>query len=116
MTNDLTILHFIPVLPGILFVIIGLIAKRFPAKNINPIYGFRTLSAKKGQPQWDYAQEIGATTSITVGITQILIGLFVGYTVANEVFPVAYLLVSTVGCAIYIATSTEQKVRKRFPA
>jgi uncharacterized membrane protein len=114
MTDDLTILHFIPVLPGIIFLVVGLIAKKFPAKNINPIYGFRTLSAKKGQEQWDYAQEVGATTSITVGVTQILVGLFVGYTVANEVFPVAYLLVSTAGCAIFVATTTEQKVRKRF--
>ncbi len=108
-------LRFITILPGVVFMIVGLIMQKFPAKKINPLYGYRTTTSMKSQEAWDAAQRIGAAESIRLGLIQALIGVAVGLTVATEVFPVAYLLVSALACAIALIMRTENKLRALFP-
>ncbi len=109
------ILRFITILPGIAFLFSGLLLKKFPAKKPNALYGYRTSTSMKSQETWDAAQQIGAQESIRLGLIQIVIGLAVGWTVATEVFPVAYLLVSALACAIALLMRTESKLRSLFP-
>ncbi len=110
------ILRFITVIPGVVFVLTGFLLKRFPAKKPNALYGYRTTTSMKSQEAWDAAQQIGGTESMRLGIYQIAIGILVGWTVATEVFPVAYLLVSALACAITLIMRTEHKLRQMFPA
>ncbi|MBL7998910.1 MAG: SdpI family protein [Candidatus Kapabacteria bacterium] len=112
MMEDLTLFHFLPVLPGIVFVIAGFIMWKRPARSINGLYGYRSPLAKSEQRLWDAAQSTSSVLMMRLGAAQIVVSLLVGYTVANEVFPVAYLLVSTIGNYIAVRTITEYRLRE----
>lgn len=107
-----SLLHVLPALPGVLFLLVGALMKAFPAKNRNFLYGYRTTTSMKSQEAWDAAQIFGARESIRLGAIQAVVGLAVGYTVANEVFPVAYIIVSAVACGIALIARTELMLRK----
>lgn len=113
-----SLLHVLPALPGVLFLVVGALMKAFPAKNRNFLYGYRTTTSMKSQEAWDAAQIFGARESMRLGAIQAVVGLAVGYTVANEVFPVAYIIVSAVACGIALIARTEMMLRKdeRFSA
>ncbi len=114
--NLVSFLHLLPALPGVSFFIAGWLMKKFPAKTPNHMYGYRTTTSLKSQEAWDAAQIIGSRESIRLGIIQAIVGLAVGYTVANEVFPVAYIIVSALGCSIALIARTETQLRRMFPA
>jgi uncharacterized membrane protein len=105
-------LHVLPALPGVIFLIAGALMQKFPAKKRNMLYGYRTTSSMKSQESWDVAQAYGARESMRLGAIQAVVGLAVGYTVANEVFPVAYIIVSAVACGIALIARTEIEVRR----
>lgn len=44
------------VLCGVIYLITGMLMKRFPPKKINDFYGYRTTRSKKSQAHWDFAQ------------------------------------------------------------
>ncbi len=53
-------LHFIAIslLVGIIFLIAGFVMSKYPPKNINELYGYRTTNAMKNQANWDLAQKL----------------------------------------------------------
>ena len=44
-------------LTGIILIIYGLIMMKFPPKEINLFFGYRTERARKNQEVWDFAQK-----------------------------------------------------------
>jgi len=42
---------------GLSFLIAGFVTTKFPPKNINQIYGYRTKASMKNQERWDFAQK-----------------------------------------------------------
>jgi uncharacterized membrane protein len=48
---------------GLLFIIAGYILLKFPPKNINSLYGYRTSSSMENQEKWDFAQNYSSKES-----------------------------------------------------
>lgn len=109
------VFYILPALPGVIFVITGYITLKFPPKTIRWWYGYRTATSMHSQETWTAAQEFSSKEFIRLGFLQMIIGLFVGFTVANEIFPVAYMLVSSIACAITGFIRTETHLRNKFP-
>lgn len=59
-------------LVGGIFLIVGLIFKRFPPKEINSAYGYRTSFSMKTQETWDEAQRYSAWSFIICGAALLL--------------------------------------------
>ena len=49
-------LFLIPLLTGLIFVLAGFVLWKFPPKEINYIYGYRSKRSMQSQAQWDLAQ------------------------------------------------------------
>ena len=60
-------LFLLPITTGPVFIIAGFIMLKFPPKNINGIYGYRTPGSKKSQERWDFAQNFAAKELIKIG-------------------------------------------------
>ena len=52
---------------GLIFVFAGSLMYRFPPKNINYLYGYRTISSMKNQERWDFAQQFSAKEMMKLG-------------------------------------------------
>ena len=59
-------------LSGIIFIITGFVMFKFPPKNINMLYGYRTTRSMKNQEQWDFSQKYSAKLLIFCGVFLIL--------------------------------------------
>lgn len=76
MTNPLNNpLFLVPVVSGLIFILAGYVMLKFPPKNINSIYGYRTNSSMKNKERWDFAQTYSAMESIKLGALLSLIGI-----------------------------------------
>lgn len=69
------LLFLIPVSTGIIFLIAGYIMRKFPPKNINSLYGYRTKSSMKSKEIWDFAQKYSSKEMMKSGIILVLLGL-----------------------------------------
>ncbi|MCO5725312.1 SdpI family protein [Robiginitalea marina] len=63
------------VLTGVIFAISGTILWKYPPKNINWLYGYRTARSMKSQECWDFAQTYAARGMVWVGGIQLVLGL-----------------------------------------
>lgn len=61
-------LLLIPLLVGPIITIAGLIMFKFPPKEINGLYGYRTPASLKNQERWDFAQKLAAKEMIKLGM------------------------------------------------
>jgi uncharacterized membrane protein len=61
-------LFIIPIITGPIFIIVGLVLLRFPPKNRNIFYGYRTISSMKSPERWEFAQIKSGKEAIRLGI------------------------------------------------
>ncbi|MGN0833670.1 MAG: SdpI family protein [Kiritimatiellia bacterium] len=59
---------------GVVLVIGGLVMLYFPPKQINHVYGYRTVRSCKNQRNWDFAQRHSARMMLLTGIGNITVG------------------------------------------
>lgn len=65
--NFLNPLFLIPLLSGSIFITMGIITLKFPPKEINPLYGYRTANSMKSKEHWDFAQAYASKLMIRLG-------------------------------------------------
>lgn len=63
-----------PHLIGVLFILIGLVQRYLPPKNINRWYGYRTLTARSSQQAWDEGNRYSALYMIRAGLFVLILG------------------------------------------
>jgi uncharacterized membrane protein len=52
---------------GLIFILAGFIMYKFPPKNINSLYGYRTSSSMENQEKWDFAQNYSSKEMMKLG-------------------------------------------------
>ncbi|SFI59830.1 SdpI family protein [Halpernia frigidisoli] len=52
---------------GLIFIVAGFIMYKFPPKNINSLYGYRTSSSMENQEKWDFAQNYSSKEMMKLG-------------------------------------------------
>ncbi len=65
----------LPALTGMIFVIVGFIMYKFPPKEKNALYGYRTTSSMKSKERWVFAQEYSSLEMIKAGVILSLSGV-----------------------------------------
>ena len=111
-----------PHLIGFLFIVLGVIQKRFPPKKINNYYGYRMPSAMKNQQTWDEANRYAGVIMIKTGMVIFIAGLIITILMheinisARTMFLCNYLviLVSTMGSVLTLIVATENHLDKTF--
>ena len=57
MMNTESPLFILSLLFGLIFIIMGIVQLIFPAKNINPLYGYSSKLSMKNIENWNFAQK-----------------------------------------------------------
>ncbi len=66
----------ITLLVGLIFIVAGFIMFKFPPKEINSLYGYRTNSSMKNQDRWDFAQKYSSKEMIKLGFVLMMTSIF----------------------------------------
>jgi uncharacterized membrane protein len=110
--------HFI----GVIFILAGLIQKRFPPKEINSLYGYRTTLSMKNQQNWDEGNRYSTTLIIKCGWILVITGIIItGLLILVPVGPeartltkVILMLLGAFGTVIILFRATEKHLRNIF--
>jgi uncharacterized membrane protein len=108
---------FINHLSGILLFVTAFLFLKFPPKNINGLYGYRTLSSMKDQSSWDLAQKVSANYllkgSLILISWQLLSYLFIYFMMPQwKEFATVLNVLAIVPVLIIAIFKTEKALRK----
>ncbi|MGY6649977.1 SdpI family protein [Wenyingzhuangia sp. IMCC45574] len=95
-----------------IFLITGLIMYKFPPKNINFLYGYKTPRSMKNQESWDFAQIYSAKKMMLIGGLLCSLGL-VSFLLKVS-FPEPYNLTITLLAVAYLILDTEITLKRKF--
>ncbi len=107
-------LLFTSFLSGIIFIITGFVMFKFPPKNINMLYGYRTTRSMKNQEQWDFSQKYSAKLLILCGVFLILTSNISLIITMNNKAKLFISLALIFGSVIFLLFKTENELKKRF--
>lgn len=100
---------------SIIFIIVGVILKVWPPKEINYIFGYRTFFAMKNQETWKEGNEFSGTMMILSGVIALIFSLLI--TVLYWNYPHISTSISSIGTILLIVGFvfyTEIHLRKIF--
>ena len=95
----------------IITLLIMIIFRIFPPKNINALYGYRSAGSMKNKTNWDFAQKYSANLFIAFLSTLLLIQVILYLVFGNKTFinlSIVISLLVTIGIVIY---KTEKKLK-----
>lgn len=78
--NFLNPVFLIPIITGPILIVTGWILKKYPPKEINGLYGYRTKNSMSSQERWNFAQDYSAKQMVQLGIILSacsILGLFI---------------------------------------
>ena len=101
-------------LVGFIFVITGSIMYKFPPKNINHLYGYRTSSSMTTQERWDLAQEYSSKLMRSIGIVFIFLSLIPLGIFISEVTGIILAMTCIIISTILLFINTENAIKNKF--
>jgi len=107
-------LFLIPVITGLIFVILAIIMLKFPPKDINSLYGYRTKSSMQNKERWTFAQKYSAIEMAKLGgilTLSGLMGLFINPDAKTGMFIGLGLMIIMV---IILLFRVESAIKKKF--
>lgn len=107
--------YFMPFLCGLIFLALSLVLLKWPPKEINVMYGYRTPSSMKDQKRWDFAQRFSSRRMLESGLVILAVSflkLVLGPDEMNEVYVGFSALFLS---AAYMIITTERALKKNFP-
>ena len=105
-------LFFMPFLCGSIFVVASLIMLKFPPKNINHLYGYRTSKSMKNTENWRFAQKYSSYRMLESGFFLMLISFVFPYLKLTEAQAVLTAIILLVASIIYMLFKTEKALIK----
>ncbi len=109
--NDLFLLLF---LTGTVFVVVGLFMLKFPPKDINGLYGYRTSSSMKNQERWDFSQIYAAKEMMKIGAIKLVIGLLALLFFPSEIVGVILGLGVLIVSCVLLVVRVEPVINNKF--
>jgi len=100
-----------PALVGIIFIIAGVVARRFPPRQINYIYGYRSRKSMSSQANWDLANSYYTGIMIRAGVAMMGLGLILSLFSDNIQFLSIFTVLSGVAGGLIIFLLTEKKLK-----
>ncbi len=109
-----------PHLIGALFILIGLLQRYLPPKNINRWYGYRTLTARSSQQAWDEGNRYSALYMIKAGAFVLIVGFAINVLAITYVTDfqtrqmIGYIILfgGAMGVGIAMVMATEKHLKK----
>ena len=107
-------LVLMPLITGPVFIIAGILVRRYPPKHINWLLGYRTHRAMRSQAHWDFAQRFAGRELIIWGVaymtTSLLGALFIPTEGPGVLLSILLLLIFSILPII----RTENRLKKEF--
>jgi uncharacterized membrane protein len=97
---------------SLVLIVVAILIKFFPPKEINDLYGFRTKASMQNINTWKFANEYFATWMVRTSLMLCLIAI--GIYAYSESFGLAeqFMIPLTIAGLLYLCFRTENAVKK----
>jgi len=99
---------------GVVFVLCAMMMYIFPPKEINGLYGYRTVSSMKSPERWAFAQRFSAITMLQSGIALILCSLLPVESLSSQKISIILVFVLMFVAVFATIFRTERAIKQRF--
>ena len=103
-----------PALFGSLFLIIGLLASKYPPKSVNMFYGYRTRRSMLSQDAWTTANRYAPILMIRLGGACLLLGILSALLISNLKILTFLTAGVTILVVVLMLLLTEKKLNTLF--
>jgi uncharacterized membrane protein len=103
-----------PALFGVIFMIVGLLASKFPPKAVNMYYGYRTRRSMLNQDTWMEANRYAPILMTRLGLGCLLLGIGFGFFIGNLTVHLFLMAGITLIAVILILVLTEKRLNTLF--
>lgn len=95
----------------IIVLLIMIVTKIFPPKNINSLYGYRTSNAMKNQSNWEFAQKYSTNLFLILLALLLLIQITLYIIYGSTRFTELSVLIGLVLCVVIVLFKTERNLK-----
>lgn len=107
-------LLLIPLLSGIIFFIAGIILKKYPPKEINHLYGYRTKRSMTSQETWDFSQQFAANQLMVFAVLLALLSLIGLFFKPNAGIATILAITLLLLICVLLILRVEKALKKKF--
>ena len=110
-------LFITPIMTSIISIVIGFIMLKYPPKEINMLYGYRTKKSMSSQEAWDFSQKYASKKMIQIGIILLLICVLVSaFKIPEKAYPTIIISGIIIGvlALLLIIPITERQLKARL--
>ncbi|WP_442413943.1 SdpI family protein [Mesonia sp.] len=111
----LSMFIYLDALTGAVFLLVGFLMNRFPPREINSFYGYRSAKSMKSQEAWDFAQAFSSKLMMKSGLFLVAFGLLGYYSLDISFFWESTLATSAFILGIGVVFYLTEKELKRIP-
>ena len=109
------LLSLILIISGVIFYLAAFVHKRFPPKQINFFYGYRTRKSMKNIESWNFAQNLSSKKMKNMSLLLIGLGLIMSF-IRLELFLSLWIGLTIVIIMLALMIfHIENELKKRFP-
>jgi uncharacterized membrane protein len=109
------VIFIILTIVGVAFLLISVFLMRYPPKEINGFYGYRTSRSMQTIEAWDFSQQYSSKIMVIIGIVYTLLGvssLFLPK--LDDMLSALISIVVVLGGVFVMFYKTEKQLAKRF--
>jgi uncharacterized membrane protein len=107
---------------GVILLLAGLIQKRFPPKEINSLYGYRTARSMQDQQHWDEGNKYSIQFMFNCGCILLIAGILLSVVLnlltidpkSKAWLQVALVVAGSVAIVIVLFSKTEKHLKDTF--
>lgn len=99
----------------LIFILGGLITLKFPPKQINSLYGYRTARSMKSKEAWNAANRFASIMMIAGGTDLLFINLILKWLgMKNEIIWATVMLIGVIAISVIVYFLTEKFLKENF--
>jgi len=111
MGSDELVVLFLLLLVGMIYAACGALLYKYPPKNINHFFGYRTGRAMKDQRSWDFAQVYSGKMMIYWGMVTMVLGFAVWMVFPDDIMIACIVVILQTVLIFPAIIATERKLK-----
>ena len=107
-------LSLILVVSGIIFCLAAFLHKRFPPKQINSFYGYRTRKSMKNIESWNFAQSLSSKKMKNMSFHMIGLGLIMSFVKLEILLSLWIGITIVISMVVLVIFQNENELKKHL--
>ncbi|MGF7029150.1 putative membrane protein [Paenibacillus mucilaginosus] len=96
---------------GLILILSGVLFRKFPPKEINALYGYRTFRSMKSQELWNEGNRYSAFLATRLGITYLVIGGILSFLLPEHILPIT-LIGLIIAIVVVMVVCVEKRLKQ----